>query len=142
MSDSRRPPLPTPIAQTRALRDFFAAEVAGAVVLLAAAVVAITWANSPWQAGYHELWDSELSVALGHWVLSMSLREWVNQGLMSVFFLVVGLEVKREFVQGELRELRHAALPIIAAVGGMIVPAALYALVSLRSLPVGGRAVT
>ncbi len=141
MSDSRRPPLPTPIAQTRALRDFFAAEVAGAVVLLAAAVVAIAWANSPWQAGYHELWDSELSVTLGHWVLSMTLREWVNQGLMSVFFLVVGLEVKREFVQGELREMRHAALPIIAAVGGMIVPAALYALVNAGGAGADGWAI-
>ncbi|HUQ63224.1 MAG TPA: Na+/H+ antiporter NhaA [Acidimicrobiales bacterium] len=115
------------MAQTRALREFLAAEVAGAIVLLVAAVVAIVWANSPWKAGYNQLWNAELSIAVGHWDLSMSLRDWVNEGLMSAFFLVVGLEVKREFVQGELRDPRRAALPIIAAIGGMIVPGLLYA---------------
>lgn len=141
MSDSPKPPLPAPIAQTRALRDFFAAEVAGALVLLAAAVVAVAWANSPWQAGYHELWETELSVVLGHWDLTMTLREWVNQGLMSIFFLVVGLEVKREFVQGELREPRRAALPIVAALGGMVVPAVLYALVNVGGAGADGWAI-
>lgn len=118
------------MAQTRALRLFLASEVTGGVVLLVAALVAVAWANSPWQAGYRQLWHTELSVVLGHWHLSLTLQEWVNQGLMSVFFLVVGLEVKRELLQGELRQARRAVLPIVAAIGGMIVPALLYAVVA------------
>ena len=110
----------------RPLRDFLAAEAAGGAVLLVAAVVALVWANSPWKASYHDLWATELSIGLGDHVLAMDLRHWVNEGLMTIFFFVVGLEIKRELVEGELRQPRQATLPVIAAIGGMVVPALLY----------------
>jgi len=110
----------------RPLRDFLATESAGGVVLLGATVVALAWANSPWQDSYTELWSTEISVGVGSRVLSMDLQHWVNDGLMTLFFFVVGLEIKRELVAGELREPRAAALPAVAALGGMIVPALLY----------------
>lgn len=141
MSDSPKPPLPAPLAQTRALRDFLNTEVIGGTVLLAAALVAVIWANSPWRAGYRQLWGTQLSVAVGRWDLTMSLREWVNQGLMSVFFLVIGFEVKREFTQGELRGARRALLPVAAAVGGMVVPAAIYSLANVGTARLDGWAI-
>ena len=110
----------------RPLRDFLHTEAAGGVALLLAAAVALVWANSPWQEAYVELWDTVLPIDIGDWELALDLRGWINEGLMTIFFLVVGLEIKRELVDGELREPRRAALPAIAAVGGMIVPAALY----------------
>jgi NhaA family Na+:H+ antiporter len=109
-----------------ALREFLATETAGGLFLVVAAVVALVWANSPWQEGYDALWHTELGVHLGHWEIELDLRHWVNDGLMAIFFLVVGLEVKRELLLGELRDRRRAALPVIAAVGGMIVPALVY----------------
>ena len=116
----------TTFAPTRALREFLVTETAGGVFLVAAAVVALVWANSPWQAGYEALWHTEVGVNVGRWSLELDLREWVNDGLMAIFFLVVGLEVKRELLLGELRDRRQAALPVIAAVGGMVVPALLF----------------
>jgi NhaA family Na+:H+ antiporter len=110
----------------RPLVEFLRTEAAGGIVLLGAAAVALVWANSPWQASYHDLWTTELPIGFGDHVLRLDLRDWVNDGLMAVFFLVVGLEIKRELVEGELREPRRAALPAIAAVGGMLVPALLY----------------
>ena len=115
----------------RPLRDFLAAEAAGGAVLLVAAAVALVWANSPWKASYNDLWTTRLSIGLGDHVLALDLRHWVNEGLMTVFFFVVGLEIKRELVEGELRQPRQAALPAIAAVGGMVVPAVIYALINL-----------
>jgi NhaA family Na+:H+ antiporter len=113
-------------APTTALREFLATETAGGLFLVVAAIVALVWANSPWQEGYDALWHTELGVHLGHWEIELDLRHWVNDGLMAIFFLVVGLEVKRELLLGELRDRRRAALPVIAAVGGMIVPALVY----------------
>lgn len=114
---------------------FMAQEAAGGVVMLAAAVVALVWANSPWQGGYDALWHTELSLHLGDDLvhLDLDLREWVSDGLMAIFFLVVGLEIKRELVVGELRDRRAAALPAIAAVGGMVVPAAIFLLFNAGS---------
>lgn len=108
------------------LQAFLQEESAGGVLLLAAAVVAIVWANSPWGASYERIWHTELEVRLGRWGISEDLRHWVNDALMSLFFLVVGLEIKRELVTGELREPRAAVLPAIAALGGMVVPALTY----------------
>jgi Na+:H+ antiporter, NhaA family len=121
----RRPSAPA-AGSTRALGEFLATETAGGVLLVAAAVVAVIWANSPWQAGYDTFWHTEAGVHLGKWSLELDLRHWVNDGLMAVFFLVVGLEVKRELLLGELRERRRAVLPIVAAAGGMVVPALIY----------------
>jgi NhaA family Na+:H+ antiporter len=116
----------TSLAPTRALGEYLATETASGVLLVAAAVVAIVWANSPWQAGYETLWHTEAGVHIGRWSLELDLREWVNEGLMAIFFLVVGLEVKRELLLGELQDRRRAALPVIAALGGMVVPALVY----------------
>jgi NhaA family Na+:H+ antiporter len=122
---------------TRALRAFLATEIAGGIVLVIAAAAALVWANSPWDQAYHELWDTELVITLGRWELALDLREWVTEGLMAIFFVVVALEVKRELLEGELRDPRRAALPVIAAFGGMIVPAAIY--LSLNSGGAGQR---
>jgi NhaA family Na+:H+ antiporter len=109
-----------------AVRAFFATEAAGGVVLLAAAVVAVVWANSPLGDRYDALWDGVVSVRLGPLSVVEDLRHWVNDALMAVFFFVVGLEIKRELVDGELRTWRRAAAPAIAAVGGMAVPALVF----------------
>ena len=108
------------------LRDFLETETAGGVVLVAATAAALIWANSPWQDSYQDLWSSVFTIGFPEHNISLSLRGWVNDGLMAVFFFVVGLEIKRELVEGELRDRRKAALPAIAALGGMIVPAALF----------------
>jgi NhaA family Na+:H+ antiporter len=121
-----KPAISRPVVLTRALREFLATEVAGGVVLLAATAIALAWANSPWRGGYRRLWETELAVRLGQWSIALDLRHWVNEGLMAIFFVVVGLEIKRELFEGELRDRRQAALPVIAAVGGMVVPAGLY----------------
>src|SRR5829696_9278380 len=114
------------VTALRPLRDFLHTEAAGGSALVAAAVVALVWANSPWSASYVDLWQTRLVVDLGGHALDLDLRHWINDGLMAVFFFVVALEIKRELVVGELRSLRTAALPAIAALGGMAVPAALY----------------
>ncbi|HSJ50334.1 MAG TPA: Na+/H+ antiporter NhaA [Actinomycetota bacterium] len=108
------------------LQSFLEAESSSAILLLGAAVVGLVWANSPWQSAYYDLWDRELALNIGDWRLSETLKHWVNDGLMSLFFLVVGLEIKRELTTGELRSPRAAAVPVIAALGGMVVPALIY----------------
>ena len=117
---------PVPRRVVRPLQAFLSTATAGATLLLAAAAGALLWANSPWRDTYHQLWTTDLVAAFGSWSISMDLRHWVNDGLMALFFLVVGLEIKRELLSGELRDRRLAALPAIAALGGMVVPALLY----------------
>src|SRR3954465_1930928 len=112
--------LPTPV------RDFLSTETGSAAVLLAATVAALVWANSPWPDSYESVWTSKLSISLGGADLSMDLRHWVNEGLMTFFFLVVGLEAKREIDLGELRERSRIAVPVVAAIGGMLIPVAIY----------------
>jgi Na+:H+ antiporter, NhaA family len=111
----------------RPLVDFLHTEAAGGVALAAAAIVALVWANSPSDASYDDLWTTHLAVALGDWELDLDLRDWINDGLMALFFFVVGLEIKRELVEGELRDRRRALLPVCAASGGMLAPALIYA---------------
>ena len=107
------------------LERFVQSETAGSVLLFGATVVALVWANSPWSASYFALW--KLPVQIGRRpLLAMDLHHWIDDGLMVLFFLVVGLEIKREIVKGELSSFRQAALPIMAALGGMIIPAILY----------------
>jgi NhaA family Na+:H+ antiporter len=105
--------------------SFVYIEVLGGVALLAATLAALAWANIG-PLSYHEVWSTHLTIGLGRFTLTEDLQHWVNDGLMTVFFFVVGLEIKREIVRGELRDPRTASLPVIAAVGGMIVPALLY----------------
>ena len=107
-------------------REFLKTEAGSAVVLLAAALIALFWANSPWAGSYHRLWSTELLVGLGRFRLSLDLRDWVNDGLMTLVFLLIGLEVRREFDIGELRERRRAAFPVVAGLGGMVVPALIF----------------
>ncbi len=110
----------------RPVRQFLETEASGGILLLAAALVAFVWANSPWSASYETLWHTEVGLDIGRWSLDGDLHHWVNDALMAVFFFVVGLEIKRELVQGELRNPRTAAMPAIAALGGMVVPAVLF----------------
>jgi Na+/H+ antiporter NhaA len=107
------------------LRTFLATETGGAVVLLAAAVVALVWANAD-VSTYERVWDARLSIRLGGSGVELTLREWVNAGLMTLFFFVVGLEARREFDMGELRERRRVTLPFVAGIGGMVVPIGIY----------------
>jgi NhaA family Na+:H+ antiporter len=122
----RQPLVPAPLRLPAALREYLREEAAGGIVLMVAAAVALAWANSPWRAGYAALWETPVAFQLGRHTLETDLRHWVNEGLMTLFFLVVGLEIKRELVVGELRTWRGAALPVVAAAAGMAVPAALY----------------
>jgi Na+:H+ antiporter, NhaA family len=101
-------------------------EAAGGTVLLAASLFALVWANSPFQHSYHEIFASEFSIRVGKFVLTENRHAWINDGLMSLFFFLVGLEIKREILVGELSSFRRAAFPFLAAAGGMIVPALLY----------------
>jgi NhaA family Na+:H+ antiporter len=117
---------------------FLQVEAAGGIVLAFATAVALVWANSPWQDSYHTLWHTELSIGIGNRVLTEDLEHWVNDGLMVLFFFVVGLEIKREWVTGELRDRRAAVLPAMAALGGMVVPAAVYVLVNVGTDNIGG----
>jgi Na+/H+ antiporter NhaA len=107
------------------LREFLATETGSASVLLAAALAAIAWANVD-LSSYESVWHTRLSIRVGDSGISQGLRDWVNSGLMTFFFFVVGLEVRREFDIGELRERRRLALPALAAIGGMAVPVAIY----------------
>ncbi len=108
------------------VREFLSTETGGAMVMLGAAVAALVWANSPWSHSYGSVWSTRLSITVGHAGVSTDLRGWVNQGLMTFFFLVVGLEAKRELDLGELRERRRLAVPVLAAVGGFTVPIAIF----------------
>ncbi|HET6792261.1 MAG TPA: Na+/H+ antiporter NhaA, partial [Actinomycetota bacterium] len=110
----------------RPLQEFLSTATASGVMLLAAAVIALAWANSPWGDAYERFWSTPAELRLGTWAIGNDLRHWVNDGLMTLFFLVVGLEIKREFQTGELQDRRAAALPVVAAIGGMIVPALIY----------------
>lgn len=99
----------------------------GGIVLMISAVVAIIWANSPWAHWYHEFWEYKISFGLADkFFLNMSLHHWINDGLMAVFFFVIGLELKREIVAGELSNPKNAILPVAAGIGGMIFPALIY----------------
>ena len=103
-----------------------AIESASGVLLLVAAAVALGIANSPWAESYMAFWETHLRIAIGPWAIDESLLHWVNDGLMTVFFFVIGLEIKREIVDGELSDPRKASLPLMAAIGGMAVPALVY----------------
>src|SRR5947208_4890371 len=108
------------------VRDFLSTETGSAAVLLAAAVAALLWANSPWSDSYESVWTTKLSVSLGSADITMDLRHWVNEGLMTFFFLVVGLEAKRELDIGQLRERRRLAGLAITSLGGMATAVLIY----------------
>jgi NhaA family Na+:H+ antiporter len=111
---------------TAMFNRFFRSEVSGSIVLMACAIVALVWANSPWSQNYADFTHIEVGFSWGGTSLNLSLQHWINDALMAIFFFVVGLEVKREILIGELSTLRKAALPVSAAVGGMLIPAGIY----------------
>ena len=106
---------------------FVHSQVSGSVVLLLCTIVALVWANSPWAESYAELSHTKIGISWGDAKFALSFQHWINDALMAVFFFVVGLEIKRELVVGRLSSARLAILPVTAAIGGMVVPALLYA---------------
>ncbi|MDO3645844.1 Na+/H+ antiporter NhaA [Nocardia mangyaensis] len=111
-------------SEARRIAGVLRRETVGGILLIIAAAVALVWANSPWSASYEALREFHIGPSALH--LNLSLSEWAADGLLAIFFFVVGLELKREFVAGDLRDPRRAALPVVAAVGGMVVPALIY----------------
>jgi Na+/H+ antiporter NhaA len=112
------------------LRSFIATEGGSAGLLLLAAIAALLWANSPAASSYDSFWNTALVIRLGHWTLDLTLREWLDEGLMALFFFVVGLEVRQEWTLGELRDRSRVVVPVIAGFGGMIAPALLFLLIA------------
>jgi NhaA family Na+:H+ antiporter len=108
------------------IREFAHNEASSGILLLVCALIALVWANSPWSDSYTDLWNYKVRLGTVHFDLNETLKHWVNDGLMAIFFFVVGLEIKREVLAGELASVRHASLPAIAALGGVLVPAAFY----------------
>jgi NhaA family Na+:H+ antiporter len=117
---------------------FFRTETLGGLVLLGFGVAALAIANSPLSEAYNHVWEIPLTLGIAPHELSLSLHDWINDGLMAVFFLLVGLEIKRELLAGELASARQAALPIACAIGGMVVPALIYLVFNLRGLGAHG----
>ena len=109
---------------------FFQIEASGGIVLMVFTIIALFWANSPWAESYKELWHTKLTIGLGSFKLSKDLHHWINDGLMAIFFFVVGLEIKRELLAGELSSIKQASLPIAAAIGGMVLPALIFVTVN------------
>ena len=125
-------------AMARPIERFLRIQAASGIVLLAVAAVALIWANSPWSHTYYAFWHTPIRIGIGGWTMEESLHFWINDLLMTVFFLLAGLEIKREMVQGALSHPRRAALPIAAAIGGMVVPAAIYAALNATGPGSGG----
>jgi len=112
------------------IREFLRMEASGGIILVAAAGVALLWANSPAGSWYEAILETPVAVQVGAGKLAKPLLLWINDGLMAIFFLLVGMEIKREVLQGELSSAAKAALPAVAAVGGMAAPAAIYLLLN------------
>lgn len=124
-----------------ALEHFLHIEAASGILLLLAALTALVWANSPFAHAYHALWEMPVVFSVGQHVFSQPLHFWINDGLMTVFFLVVGIEIRREMHEGSLSDIKQALLPLAAAAGGVAVPALIYFAVNLPSGAVRGWAV-
>jgi len=122
----------------RPFQQFARTGATSGVLLLVATTVALVWANSPWHASYTAVWDSPVAVAVAGRSIQLSLLAWINDGLMAAFFLLVGLEIKRELLAGELASVRQATLPIAAAIGGMLVPALVYLSFNPSGMAAGG----
>jgi Na+:H+ antiporter, NhaA family len=119
------------------LREFLRTETAGGTLLVVSAVVALAWSNSPWSTSYEQFWTRTFSLGVNTHTVDLVLRQCINEGLITIFFFVVGLEIKRELVDGRLASRRAAFLPIAAAVGGMVLPALIYLSIAGRTAPRG-----
>ena len=113
------------------LQEFLRAEAFSGILLMFVTLVALAWANSPWAENYVETWNTVLTVQIGAFGISKAAILWINDGLMAIFFFVVGLEIKRETLSGELSTFRSAAFPVMGAIGGMVVPAGIFVLLNL-----------
>jgi NhaA family Na+:H+ antiporter len=120
------------------VEKFLAIEAASGILLLATAAIALVWANSPWRESYSALLHTPLGFRLGSFAFERDIHFWINDGMMTIFFFVVGLEIRREIHCGELSELRRAALPLAAALGGMLIPACIFAAFNLHHESVKG----
>ena len=120
------------------IKQFINNSSAGGIVLFLAAFAALILSNSPWAHQYHHLWELEISIKIGDMLIEKTLHHWINDGLVSVFFFVVGLELKREILAGELSDPRNALLPIMAALGGILLPAGIYLLINSSAPEVNG----
>lgn len=114
----------------RPFQSFFSKEASSSILLIAITSLAFLWANSPWASTYHRFWETKLSLSIGDYSIAKSLRHWIDEGLMTVFFFIVGLEIKREVMVGELASLKKALLPVGAAIGGMLLPAGIFAAIN------------
>jgi Na+:H+ antiporter, NhaA family len=124
----------TPIEKlTYPIQEFLHQQASGGILLIIATIIALAWANSPFSESYYHLWHTYVKIDIGGIGLNYSLHHWINDGLMVIFFFVVGLEIKRELMVGELSTAKKAALPIAAALGGMIFPAIIYTVFNLGS---------
>jgi NhaA family Na+:H+ antiporter len=129
----------TPIEKlTYPIQEFLHKEASGGILLIICTVIALVWANSPLAESYQHLWHTYLSIDVGGLGLKYSLHHWIKDGLMVIFFFVVGLEIKRELVVGELSSIKKASLPIAAALGGMIFPALIYTIFNFGSESASG----
>jgi NhaA family Na+:H+ antiporter len=127
MNGNQSLPSAAPVGRlVRTFQEFARLEASGGILLIGCTVVALAWANSPWSGSYFHFWHTDPTFGFAGKLLSQPLHFWINDGLMALFFLLVGLEIKRETLVGELASFQKAALPIAAALGGMIVPAGLY----------------
>jgi Na+:H+ antiporter, NhaA family len=122
----------------RPIQRFIQLEAASSLLLLFCAIAALVWANSPFASAYVHLWETPIGIRVGGWTLTETLHHWINDGLMAIFFFVIGLEIKREVLVGELASPRRAALPLAAALGGMIVPAVIYTMFNAGTPAVRG----
>jgi len=130
---------PEPVEQALySIQKFIRSQVVGSIILLICAIVALIWANSPFAPVYHQIWETVLSITLGDEILSLTLHQWVNEGLMMSFFLLVGLEIKQQILVGELSSFRQALFPVSAALGGMIFPALIFALFNIGTDGISG----
>src|SRR5271156_4167609 len=135
LQSNERPPIDV---ITSPFARFAKMEAAGGILLLVATAAALVWANSQWEHSYHQIWIAQETFSVGHISLSESRHEWVNDGLMSIFFFLVGLEIKRELLIGELSTFKQAAFPFIAAIGGSIIPALFYVAINKGSAGANG----
>ncbi len=133
-------PLPIEIIMAPFLR-FARLQASGGILLLVATGVALVWANSPWESTYHSLLHTPVSVGFGKYTMTQDLHHFINDGLMCIFFFLVGLEIKREFLTGELSSAKRAALPLAAALGGVVVPALIYFALNRHSEALKGWAI-
>jgi Na+:H+ antiporter, NhaA family len=120
------------------IRKFFQIEASGGIILLIVIVISLIWANSPYSRYYFDLWNTKISLGIDKFILGKSLLVWINEGLMTIFFFLVGLEIKRELIIGELSSFKKAILPFIAALGGMLFPALIFILINKGTDTING----